>query len=421
MKTIVFVSAGVVWCACAAKKGEESEPKALVTVQVALVSRADVPIKVQAPAVLHPREQANITARTPAVIQQIKVKKGDDVKAGQLLVVLENRDIQAQREEAEAAVTDAQAGLSKMSNGTFHVEIERAKGQLQAAQAGYNQAQKTFEKRQDLFKQGAIPQRELLLTQTERETMRANLEVARKNVELLQGEKDVRMAESKVKQADARLHLQNAQLNFTQIRSPFTGTVTEQFVYPGDMASPTVPMLTVMDLSIVVARTQIPEAEVRLVRPGQACSFIPSDAPDAAVQGHITVLNKAVDLQRRTVEGWCEISNKEGQLRAGAFGSVVVISGVDKNSLVVPVSAVQFKEGTREGSTLVVDDKHVAHTREVQVGVTVDGKVQIKGGLKEGEQVVSEGGYNTPDGTSITIGEKAKPQGKDEKKEPASK
>ncbi len=393
------------WCACASKK--EAEPKPLVAVKVQRVVKTDVTIRVKAPAILHPREQASVAARMTAVIRQLKVKKGDDVKAGQLLAVLESRDVAAMRDEAVAVVSDAQAGLQKMKQGTFHVEIERAKGQLQASEAAFNQAENTLERRQDLFKQGAIPQRELLIAQTERETGRANLEVARKNVELLQGAQDVRIAESRVKQASARLNLQNVQVGFAQIKSPFAGTITDQFVYPGDLASPTAPLFTVMDLTTVVARAQIPEADARLVRPGQACTFIAADAPAAGVTGRVTVLNKAVDLQRRTVEGWCDIDNRAGELRAGVFGSLLIETGVDKDSLVVALSALQFAEGTRTGSVLVVDDKHVAHTREVQAGRTIDGKVQIARGLKEGETVVVEGGYNVPDGTEVTVAQES--------------
>ncbi len=399
--------------ACASKGGEPADPKPLVTVKVAKVTRADVQILVSAAAVLHPREQANVTARMTAPIREIRIKKGDTVKAGQLLAVLDSKDVQAQRNEAEAIVNDAETNLQKTKSGSVHLDVERATGQLQAAQAAYNQAQTVLDRRQDLFKQGAIPQRDLLVAKTERETMKANLEVARKNLELLQGEKEVRIAESKVKQAGARLQLQEAQLGFTQIRSPFAGTVTEQFVYPGDMASASTPLFTVMDLSVVIARLQIPESQARLVHPGQPCTFAPADAIGGSYSGRITVLNRAVDLQRRTVEGWCEIPNKDDELRGGASGTVSVVCGTDVASLVIPQTAVLLKEGTKTGAVLVVDDKHVAHQKEIQVGVIRDEVAQVKGGLTLGETVVTEGGYNTPDGTPVTIAETPAPDAGD--------
>ncbi|MCL5743824.1 MAG: biotin/lipoyl-binding protein, partial [Acidobacteria bacterium] len=257
MKYLSLFSLIVFLSGCAHQ--EEASPKAVVAVKTARAEQADVRISVRAPAAVFAREQANVTARLTAPIRQLRARKGDRVSAGQVLAVLENRDIAAQREEASASVSDAQATLKKLSAGTLPTDIERARGQLISAQAALNQAEKVYERRSELFKQGAIPGRELLVSETDLAQAKAAYEVAKRSLDLLENqsrENDLRIAESRVWQAKARLALTEAQNQFTEIRSPFSGMITEQFMFPGDMAKPENPIFTVMDLSVAVARAQ---------------------------------------------------------------------------------------------------------------------------------------------------------------------
>ena len=394
---------------CGAK--EEAPPKPVVAVKLGRAELADIPLTVKAPATIFPKEQANISARITAPIRTVNVHKGDSVSRGQVLAELENRDTVAQKQEAAAALADAQANLQKTLAGTLPTDIERARGQLATAEATLRQAQKIYDRRSELFKQGAIPNKDLLQAETDLAQAKTAYEVARKSLDLLQNqsrEGDIRIAESRVDQAKARLALAEAQLQYSDLRSPFAGTVTEQFQYPGDMAQPSAPTFTLMDLSIVVARGQVPESETGKIKVGQSCSFTPTDAADTNASGRVTVINRAVDTARRTVEVWCEIPNSGTKLRGGIFGALTVSTGTAAQSVVVPQSAVQFNEGTRNGFVMVVDDKRIAHKRDVEGGEIAEGKVQILKGLKAGETIVAEGGYGLPDGTEVKAAEAAK-------------
>ncbi len=391
---------------------EEAPPKPVVAVVVAQAEIADVKSTVHAPAFVFAREQANLGSRVTAPIRRLLVRKGDSVVAGQLLAELDNRDLQAQRDEAAAAVTDAEANLERVTSGTLPTDIERARGQLATTEAALNQAQKFYDRRRQLFEQGAIPQRDLLVSETELAQAKANHEVAKRSLDLLQNqsrEKDILMAKSKVEQARARLAAIKAQLDFTEIRSSSAGTITEQFMFPGDMAKPDAAIFTVMDLSIAVARAQIPGSEAAAVRIGQPCTFVPGDASDTSFAGRVSVVNQSIDTARRTVESWCEIPNPNRTLRAGAFGQVFIVKSVMPKSVVVPVPAVQFTEGAHKGIVMVASNKGVAVKREVETGEVFDGKVQIKSGLSPGEPVIVQGAYGLAEGTQIRVQEDKKP------------
>ena len=338
---------------------EEPEPKPVVTVKVATAVREDVRTSVEAPAVVHPRQQANIAARITAGIRELLVRKGDSVGAGQVLARLESRDLLAQRAEAEA---------------TRH------------------QAEVLADRRARLFEQGAIPEKDMLTAQTELAT------------------------------AKARLELVDAQLKFTELQSPFRGIVTEQFLYPGDMAQPSSPIFTVSDLGVAVARAQVPEPEAAAIQQGQHAAFVPADAPEESVEGRITVINRSVDTARRTVEVWCEIPNDRGRLLPGAYGELRIVTGTLPNSVVVPLAAVEFESGTKKGSVVVIDAQKVAHRKEVEGGKTFEDKVQIVSGLDGGEVVAIEGGYGLADGTAVQIaapeGEKGEKKAEEEKASP---
>ena len=398
---------------CGGHKEEEAPKKPTVAVKTAVAESTKVELVLKAPATIFPREQANITPRMTGAIRELKVRKGDWVKAGDLLAVQENRDLLSQRDEAQAMIADAQANLEKTRRGTIPADVERARGLVETTKASLNQAQKIYDRRKALFDQGAIPGRDLLVSETELATAKTNAEVARKSLELLEQQsrgQDIKIAEARVEQARSRLATMAAQLQFAELRAPFAGNITEQLQYQGDLGQPSGVIFTLVDMSVVSARAQVPEGEAAQIKAGQACSFKGSEESSTDAGGRVTVINRAVDAQRRTVEVWCEIGHPPQSLRAGSFGSVAFNSGGKEEVIVVPVTALQLEEGTRKGVVMVIDEKNVAHKREVEVGEITGNKRIVLKGLKAGEGVIIEGGYEMPEGTQVKTGaEKPEP------------
>lgn len=393
--------------ACGGPNADEAAKKPTVTVKTGIAEGTSVELELRAPATIFPREQANITPRVTGVIRELKAGKGDMVAAGALLAVLENRDLTSLRDEAQAMLADAQANLEKTRKGTLPTDIERARGQVETTRAILNQAQKVYDRRKSLFEQGAIPNRDLLLSETELSTAKTNSEVATRSLQLLEQQsqgQDIRIAESRVEQAKSRLTTVTAQLQYAELRAPFTGAITEQFQYAGDLGQPSAPIFTLVDLSVVSARAQVPEVDAARVRIGQACKFSSGDNGSESISGRVSVVNRAVDAQRRTVEVWCEINKPPSSLRASSFGSVAFQTGLLRETVLVPVAALQLEEGTRKGTVLVVDSGSIAHRREVEVGDLIGEKRVVLSGLKAGEKLVTEGGYELPDGTKVVLG-----------------
>lgn len=388
------------------KSDTAKEETPIVAVRVAVVKRADIPIITKGPATIFPKQQANVTSRITARIKELRVGKGVNVLAGETLAVLENQDLIAQRDESTSAVEDASATLQKTLVSTLPADLARAKAQMDSAEATLDQAQKNLERRQRLFDKGAISSKDLLQSQTDHTMAQASLASAKESFEVISkhSKQDVRIAQSRVGQAKARLMAATASLEYSKIQAPFSGTITEQFLYPGDMVAPSTPIFTVMDISKFIARAQIPEADAVSVRSHDTCRFLAGDANRTPWHGRITVINAAVDLARRTVETWCEISPPFDGLKAGLFGTLEVQTALIRDALTVPASAVEFQEGTNHGSIVVVDGNDIAHVRNVEVGPQrIGDDVYVKTGVKSNDRVIVEGNYGLSDGTHVRV------------------
>ncbi len=408
---ILVLLGGLVTLAGCGSHCQPESPPPVVDVKVARATRETLQAEVNAPATVYGRQQAGVAARITAPIRRLLVRKGDSVAAGQVLAELEDRDLLAQRAEAQAAVSDAEATLEKLAGASLPADLERARGQLAAAEAAFNQAQKIYERRQALYEQGAIPGRDLLVSETELAQARANYEVAKTSLELLTRQtrdREIRIAESRLAQARARLAYIETQIEFTRLRSPFGGVIIEQYMFPGDMARPDAPVFEVADLSVAVARAQVPEAAAGPLRVGQPCSFQPVDEPDRRYAGRVGVVNRAVHPERRTVEVWCEVPNHRNGIRTGMFGEVTIVTQTIPRALTLPLSAVEFVEGTDRGLVRVVARERAVRVREVATGLRSAGKVQVIGGLDESELVIIEGGYGLADGTPVRFREGAR-------------
>ncbi len=394
---------GLLLSLAACSSTDQEAPSPLVQVRVAPVKRTRIERKIEAPATLYPAMEATISARLTAPVETMPVQKGDAVAKDQVLLLLDASDLEAERAEAEFAVADAEANLHRLQSGTLPGDLERAKGQVESTEAVLSQARDTYNRRKELYSEGAIPQKDFLTSETALRQAEVDYQNASRALDLLENQtsnQDIKIAKLRRDQQQARLDLITTRLQFARIRSPFGGFVTEQFVYPGDMAQPGTPLVKVSDLSSLVARAQVPDSSASPIDVGQDCNFAAVDFPDQALSGKVSVVNRATDPVRRTVEVWCELPDPPKTARAGWYGQATFLLGAE-TGLVVPKSAVQFVEGTHKGTAMVVDSNEVAHSKEVETGLVFDDEVEILNGLSEGDNVVTEGGYGLPDGTQV--------------------
>jgi len=411
---LIFAACLIALAGCSKKAEKEAEP--IVPVQVTEVKLDSIRRIVTSDAVLYPRNQASVVPKISAPVKKIHVNRGDHVKEGQLLAVLENRDLAAAAMESKGMYEQAEASYKVTSGASVPEELTKSKADLQSAKQTLDAAQKVLESRQKLYSDGALARRLVDEAQVAYTQARGQYETAQEHLNSLQKVSQQEQIKGAAAQAEAaKAHYQGAeaQLSYSEIRSPITGVITDRAIYEGEMASAGSPLFTVMDVSKVVARANIPQSQAAYLKVGAAATVTQTDSSEE-VPGKVIVVSPAVDPNSTTVQVWVEMANPAERLKPGATVHVAIVAATLKDATVIPNAGLL---PSAEGDTiaLVVGADSVAHERKVEVGVREPDKVQILSGLKPGEQVITVGGVGLEDKTKVRIEKPGeKPEG-DEK------
>jgi HlyD family secretion protein len=399
------------------KKEEEEKPAAPVRVAPAI--RGSIRQIVTADAVLYPRDQANIVPKISAPIKRFVINRGAHVKKGQLLAELENRDLLAAETASKGQFGQAESNYRSTTAVAVPEAVTKAQADANAAKQALDAAQKLLESRQQLFKEGALPRKSVDEAQVAYAQARAAADTAQQHLQVLQSagrEEQIKGAAAQVEAAKGQYEAAQAQVAYSQIRSPIDGVVTDRPLYPGDMAAAGTPLVTVMDVSAVVARINMSQAQAKNVKVGDAATLAPADGSEE-VAGTVTIVSPAVDPNTTTVQVWVEAKNPDQRLRAGTSVRVSIVAATIDDATVIPAGALLPAE---DGGTIVltVDDKEVAHQKKVDVGAREGDLVQITAGIEPGDRVVTVGGLGLDDKAKVHVlkaGEKL--PGEEEEKE----
>jgi len=356
---------------------------------------------------LVPQTEATISPKVSAQIAQMSLLTNRVVNAGDVIAVLESRDLASQRGEAAAAVAEAQVSMHSTAQGAVPLTNAQDRKAAHDAQAVLDNARKVYDRRQTLFEQGGISKKDLEASHLDLVRAQDDLALAEANASLHRGvtnPSDIRAAEARAAQARHRLDTFNAQLGYTVIRAPFHGVITQQFQYQGDFATPASKLVTIADPSNLIAKMQVAEHAAARIKVGDAARVIPDDLPGQTLPGTVSLVGKGADPQSRSVEVWVRVPNARGLVRPNGVARVIIDAQPTPNAIVLPASAVTLDAANANGGiVMVVDAKSIAHEVHVTSGIRSTGRVQITSGLKGGETVVTEGNYGLPDGTQVAI------------------
>ncbi len=412
----------LLFAACSKEKVEDTA----VPVKAATVQKTSIQRIVAADAVLFPLQQAALVPKISAPVKTFYVNRGTKVHKGQLLAVLENRDLAAAQQENKGSFEQAEAAYVTGTASGVPEEMQKAAGDVQSAKEQLDAAQKLYDSRLDLFKQGALPRKDLDQAAVGLAQAKPQYELARRHLDALNAvvhKEELKGLEGQLSSAKGKYEGAAAQLSYSEIRSPLDGVVTDRPLYPGEMAAAGSPLLTVMDISRVTARAHIPQSDAALLKVGDYAT-ITIPGREETVEGKVSLVSPALDPNSTTVEIWVEAKNPKQTLRPGSSVRLSIISHAVPDALVIP--AASLLTGADGATTVMVigDDQH-AHQQAVKVGIRQDDKLQITEGVKEGQRVVTEGAYGLPDNAHVAVAAQAEAEKEGDKpaagKEPDSK
>ena len=394
-------------------KSKETEPA--VPVQIVQVEKTALQQKVSAEGVLFPIAQSAIVPKISAPVQKFLVNRGSHVHKGELLAVLENRDLAAAAQENKGAYTQAEATYAITTAADLPQQMQKAELDNQAAKQALDAQQKIYDSRQQLFREGALPRKELDQSSVDLTNARNQYEMAQRHLDSLKGMGEAQLSKSakgQLESAQGKFQGAEAQLQYSEIHSPISGVITDRPLYPGEMAAAGTPLLTIMDISQVVARAHIPQTEAMLLKRGDNATL---SAPglEQPISGKVVLVSPALDPNSTTVEIWVQGKNPKEALRPGTSAEITMVSRTVQDALAIPAAALlTAQDGTT--SVMVAGNDGKAHQQTVKVGFHDGDKVQILEGLQAGQKIVGSGAYGLPDNSKIIAAE-AKPDAGDKK------
>jgi len=403
---VVAISAAILISGCSKKDKAEGgdEKKTAVPVEVAEAKRDSIDRIISAQAVLFPVDQANVMPKISAPVKSFSVKRGDHVRAGQLVAVLENRDLAAAVADSKAGYEQAQSTLRQTAQATVPEDVTKAQQDVQSTRQAMEAAQKVYESRKQLFDQGALARRLVDESNVAYVQARSAYEIAQRHLQAVQNVsrvEQVKGAEAQAQSAKAKYEGAEAQLGYSEVRSPIAGVIADRPLYAGEMASAGTPLLTVVNISRIIARANVPVAQAAMLKIGMPAAISQTDATLQA-QGKVTVVSPAVDPNSTTIEVWVEAANPGERFKPGATVKVDIHAETIKDTITVPTAALlPSEEGGVQVLTVGADMK--AHQKKIEVGVREPDKVQITKGLDAGEKVITVGGVGLDDNTPVTI------------------
>ncbi len=403
---ILLIAGAVVAVAVAAilfftrsKEAPASEP--VVAVQMVKAERKSIRQIVTTEAILFPRRQSAVTPKVTAPVRKFYVNRGSRVHAGELLAVLENRDLAAAVTDSKGAYEQAQASYQTTTGANIPEDLKKSELDVKTAQEALDAEQKLYDSREALYKEGALPRKELDQSRVSLAQAKAQYQLANQHLAATlaigkpQGEKS---ATGQLTSAKGKFEGAAAQFSYTEIRSPIDGVVTDRPLYPGETPTAGTPLLTIMDTDSVIAKAHIPQDEAAILRVGDPATIT---APgDTKAVAKVSLISPALDPNSTTVEVWIEAPNPHGALRPGTAVNVQIVARVEENAIAVPASAI-LKAPEGETKVMVVSNDGVAQERVVETGISGGGDVQVTKGLNAGETVISSGAYGLGDKTHV--------------------
>jgi RND family efflux transporter MFP subunit len=307
---------------------------------------------------IRPFAEVDIFPKVPGkIIERILVEKGDAVRRGELLAVLEERTVNAQLMEARAA--------------------------LALARANRDVIDKDYVRLSNLYAEKAVAKQQLDHIAAQKDSAYAQLDRARAVLNQLE-----------ILKADHRMY------------APISGFVTARYLDPGALSAPGVPVVHITDESRLKVITGVTEKDLHLIKRGMPCDITADAMPARVFKGVVSLTNQSFNPSTRTLDIEVHINNGEMLLRSGMFAHLTLHLGTETGPAITR-DALQKIPGTGNYFVYVVRDER-AELRNVETGLACGNSMLITSGLKQGEEVVVVGQNRLKDGVEVVVESRVK-------------
>jgi RND family efflux transporter MFP subunit len=366
---VVLILAG---CAKPAseKKAVEAAPVAVKTVAAASV---EMPSVYEATGTVRARTTAQVSAKVMGYVREVKAQAGDTVKAGQVLILLDDRDLASGYRQAEAGLNEARQGMSEADNA------------IAAAKAQLDMTQLTMNRMKDLYDKKSVSAQEF-------DDVSMKLKVAQANHEMALSRRG--QLQARIRQAEEAVGGAGIMKGYAEVKAPFAGVVTERRVEPGNLAAPGQPLLVIEQAGALRLEAQVDESRLGSIRAGQSVTV----TLDQPIQARVSEIVPAVDAASRSFLVRIDLPALP-RLRSGMFGRASFPQG-QRQVLMLPAGAA-IEQGQVQ-SVMVAQDGY-ARGRLVTLGQRTGDRVEVLSGLAAGEAVIHPRPAGLADGARVEV------------------
>jgi len=384
---------------------KEAEPETQVTVQAEHPEQGPIAEHITADAVLAPLAQAAIEPKISAPVRKFYVERGTRVKAGQLLAILENNDLAAAALDNKGSYVAAQAAYDTATKAQVPEDTLKAESDLAQAKANLDLNLSIVKSRKQLFAEGAIPGRDLDTASAALVQAQAAYDAAAKHLESVRSvsrEAALKSAQGQLTSAEGKFKGAEAQFNYSEIRSPIDGVVTDRPLFAGETAAAGAPLITVMETTTLLAKTHIAQSLAQQLTVGAEAQVNVPGLGDP-VPAKVSLISPALDPGSTTVEVWLKIDNKAGKLKVGTPVKVSITGRTVAKTWKIPAAAIlTAQDGSK--SVMLVGDDGAAHRKPVTLGIADTEDVQVLTGVSAIDLVITGGAYGLDEGTRVKVG-----------------
>ena len=326
------------------------------------------------------KNTARISSKVMGYVSEAKVKEGDRVNQGDILIVLQSKELESRLEAARNALAEIESTIS---------EAAAAKAE---AHAQLNLAEITFLRFKDLRERESVSQQEF-------DQANAAYEVAQARKR--RSEQTLVSFYAKKKQVEASLDEAKTFYDYTHLKAPFAGLISQKMVDEGSLATPGTPLVVLEDNTHYQLEAVVDESKSGTIKTGQDIEVNVDALGEGKIKGKVAEIIPHIDSVSRTFQVKIDLPVLP-QITSGMFGKAYFPMG-KRTMLLVPKGA--LLECGELASLLVVNQKGRVERRLVKEGKEYNGKVEILSGLNPGESIVARDVFKVKEG--CLVGKKA--------------
>jgi len=373
----------------AARADAKVEPAAAIQVSTAPVVERSTNRGVEVVGSLEAQDEVTISSQASGNLESISVDLGSPVSRGQVIARIDQRELKLKRDQAEAALHQAEAKLGITRDGKIDPQKQP---DVRQAVAGLERARYDLIAAKKLFDAGTISNQQYDVYQKTVDQAEARYQASLENVRNLEGI---------IEEKRAALDLTKKQLADSDIISPLSGVVKEKTASRGEYLQPGKPVVTIVQINPLRLRLEVPETFAASIAKGQVVTLKVDSFADREFKGVIKRINPSMDEKSRSLMAEAEVANPNALLRPGMFARSQIVSNSKTMALMVPEKAVVSLAGVTK---IFILEGSVAVERIVKLGARDGSLVEILEGVKPGERVITSNAEQLHDGSAVAAG-----------------